>query len=135
MFKSRGKTKDGKRVVGWNVKVGEAEFIITDNAMIWQEQDDDYNGPCLHTYTWQISNFVEVIPETVSYSTGLFDKNRDEIFGGMWLQIQGVCPMEVGFVNGAFSIINIMPVKSLYDRVHQYSQYGFQGVEIIKEQA
>ena len=70
----RGKTKDGRRVYGWYVRVIDKHYIIVD--------DGDAVVPIntLEAIDTELVAFIEVIPETVGQSTGLKDKNGVEIY-------------------------------------------------------
>lgn len=75
MLKSRGKDKNGKWHEGWYACIENDHFIILDTASTFH--------PTILTEHHVIEGFVEVQPDTVSYSTGQTDKHGDEIFEGM----------------------------------------------------
>lgn len=62
----------GDFVKGWYFCLYEHHYIIKTDASIWKP---------FSTNKAVVSDFIEVIPETVSQSTGLKDKNGVEIFG------------------------------------------------------
>lgn len=75
----RGKTKDGKRVEGWYCKVSGKHLIVQSNAKLV----DPTGGLVINVFPkYYIDGWFEVIPETVSQSTGLHDKNGKEAYKG-----------------------------------------------------
>jgi uncharacterized phage protein (TIGR01671 family) len=67
----RGWTKEGKRVDGWYVEASGQSFILPEYSALSQ----------FGCNKW-VDDIVEVIPETVGQSTGLFDKSGVEIYEG-----------------------------------------------------
>lgn len=75
MLTARGKDKDGKWVYG---NYCYQEHILRTQPGITHEIIGIEHGQYGETR-------ISVQPDSVSYSTGLFDKHGDEIFGGMSL--------------------------------------------------
>jgi len=78
MTKYRALTIDGRREVkGYYCKVEGKHYIILDDA------EYDNCTPVNESYQPAIGGFVEVIPSTIAQFTGIFDKNKKEIYGSI----------------------------------------------------
>ena len=78
MNQYRGMTKDGKWVEGcW------CKLITTPERHFINPKPYDCGFQGGEILKYEISGFIEVIPETVGQQTGLKDKNKKEIYGSI----------------------------------------------------
>lgn len=103
----RGKTKGGKWVEGYYVKVdhyinySEIHVIIPTNTILYPRRE--------------FSDYVEVIPETVGQFTGLYDQNGVKIFEGDIVQNEYGFNRRVTWYKGRFTPFIAFPEYYCWD--------------------
>lgn len=83
-YKFRGKIKDGKRAKELNLKVGDwvhGYYFHEEGLELINEESREFDRHYIIN-TPYIEEFIEVIPETISQFTGLYDENGKEIYEG-----------------------------------------------------